>query len=425
MGPWVTDLGSPVKRSELTEGQEDMRKLTATVVSGEMEKNRKQYLREEYALENLYFDGFLSDEDLREKTNDVEVAFRNAFPSGSVYNAVDNEGKRTRLGLGKILGSGGTAVVCIVQDMQNLAMARNYAGKFFVLSLDSTAPQDMEQRENKLDVTWRMHQASNERLLNQASIDELLTNGIAVSQHDYTLESTHPQREKLPDVIVGKVGGKSRKRLLIKPHVSLMPLLGPSLSDFWSKAFTDNALKYLVFNLVTTVSYLERINLVHRDLKPANFAVDSNGRVFMIDLAFVANIGENVSCSGNLTLHYVDPIRAKCGANGGRGAKASSLMDSWSLGATIFSIICNGKKPFKFRTPRGRGDKGENTRAYYEEFLKKLKRENFAGGRCDFMTPERRKLLDIVKLLLDPQEETRWTALRLKNEHPFFQVEED
>ena len=50
------------------------------------------------------------------------------------------------------------------------------------------------------------------------------------------------------------------------------------------KSMTTNMVRYYFGCLMLSVEYLHAHNIVYRDLKPENSVVDSNGKVYLIDM---------------------------------------------------------------------------------------------------------------------------------------------
>ncbi|PFH38666.1 rhoptry kinase family protein ROP37 (incomplete catalytic triad) [Besnoitia besnoiti] len=415
---------NPITSEELRTGESDLREMVARVLSGQLEKEKTAW-RMEVAGEYSATDTAPLPASRSERQKLREAAFRSAIPNGSLFNAYDTTGGAARLSVGRILGSGANGIVCRVQDTSVSSRAVDYAGKFFVRHLAPGSSQSIQDALSELTQSVEKETAANALLLERAALGDLLEHGIAVSHGLCTLISTHPQDTKLPSPWLSSPDEVSSKgRLVIGEKVLLMPLLGPALTKFWSKAMSDEALKYLVYTLVKTVSYLHGLGLAHRDVKLSNFVVDSRGKLFLIDYGFVTKMGDTAFCGKGAPPSYMDPHRAQCILNGEDEIVVSEHWDSWSLGVTIVKLLCDGEKPFRFEFPdRKLQDLVKNKtylREFLQKFLKALERDKFVGDSCPFLTQERKKLLSIAMLLLDPQEGTRWTVRQLEQGHPFF-----
>ena len=86
------------------------------------------------------------------------------------------------------------------------------------------------------------------------------------------------------------------------------------------------------------VHYAHEMGVVHRDIKPANLLVNADGHVWVTDFGLATPLGEtNLTASGDLvgTIRYMSPEQAS-----GDRAAVSHLTDVYSLGITLYELVC-------------------------------------------------------------------------------------
>ncbi|PHJ14853.1 serine threonine-protein, partial [Cystoisospora suis] len=169
--PWVVPRNVRVKRSELQQGRLDLAKLAGDVLSGEMERAKIEYRRGPTSRHPAARAGLKARVRQGDSSDSgVGGAFRTVFPNGAVYNARDEDEKFRRVGVGKLLGVGASGVVSLVQDMTNMAAARNFAGKFFYVALKSDAPHHIAAGERKLDRSLGREVEARKKALSRADV---------------------------------------------------------------------------------------------------------------------------------------------------------------------------------------------------------------------------------------------------------------
>lgn len=428
LDPWVVPRPDRVKRSELEEGRRDLAVQAKKALSGEM-RGRQRKPGKGKGFFDRFAPGWVGLEAGAKPggtSKQLRRALEAVLPIGTVYNARDEDEEFRRVGLGKVLGVGASGVVCHVQDMTNMAAAEDFAGKFFYDVLGSDSARAIERGTARIEKSLSREVSARSKVLAKASEDDLLRNGVAVAHGLYTLDSRSPGPVSLDFPLLFRPESAKVSPVLFSRIILIMPLLGPSLREFRSRAYTGSSLKYVVYALVTSVAYLNSLGLVHSDVKPSNTAVDpETGSLFLVDLELIQDAGSEQKCSNYLTIQYADPERARCYIRGQNEFQVSEWVDSWALGVTLFSVLCDQKLPFGESPIVVTDSTVVRHDLWFSWILRRSKRRNFSTRSCDVLDETRAALLDIVKLLVDPQKSTRWTAQQLVEQHPFFQVEED
>ena len=427
--PWLVPKDVRVQRSELTKGQQDMIFLAKKLSSGEMSGERLQYERRsrsrrvaEWFAKKL---GVTQGDVFKES---ISSAFSQMFPKGTVYNARDEDEEFRRVAVGAALGVGASGVVSSVQDVTDALAAKDFAAKFFYEVVRSDSARHIERGNTRLDRSLSREVTAREKVLSKASKGDLLRNGVAVAHGLYTLDSKSPGPVSLnlPLLFRPQPPTSTSPFVLFSHIIMVMPLLGPALERFWSKAYTASALKYIVYSLVKSVAYLNHLGIVHSDIKPNNTAVDpETGELFVVDLEFVQEAGKDQKCEHYLTFQFASPERARCYLEDEKIFQLSEWVDSWALGVSLVMILCDNKHPYGLFPKLETEEESERCHILFSWILNRSKRKNFIGRSCRFLDETRAALLEIAMLLLDPQQSTRWTAQKLVKEHPFFQVVED
>ncbi|CRG94738.1 serine/threonine protein kinase KIN, putative [Plasmodium gallinaceum] len=102
----------------------------------------------------------------------------------------------------------------------------------------------------------------------------------------------------------------------------------------------ENKARRILYQLISAVEYLHKINIVHRDLKPENILLDYNNNVKLIDFGLSTIFNQN----NLLTTSCGSPFYTSPEILLGNKYKAEST-DVWSLGIILF-LLLNNKLPF-------------------------------------------------------------------------------
>lgn len=107
--------------------------------------------------------------------------------------------------------------------------------------------------------------------------------------------------------------------------------------------FNENEIKFFVSNIVLSLRYLQRKNIIHRDIKPENLIFDENGYLNLGDFGISKKMRKNVEIKDKSgTPGYLSPelIQKK---------KQTFACDYFSLGIVIYEMIFL-KRPFTGKT---------------------------------------------------------------------------
>lgn len=155
------------------------------------------------------------------------------------------------------------------------------------------------------------------------------------SEAEAASQLSHPNI--IPIYEVGQVGGLV---YFTMPYIEGQTLL-KRMSD--QPLEVDEAVR-LVYRLCHAIQYAHRQGILHRDLKPGNVIIDNQGQPVIIDfgLAKFAARDSDLTATGQIlgTPAYMAPEQAS-----GRGNKAESSADIYSLGAILYFLL-SGQPPF-------------------------------------------------------------------------------
>lgn len=133
------------------------------------------------------------------------------------------------------------------------------------------------------------------------------------------------------------------------PFFSMAFIDGPSLRDALADGPMDpRRAATLVSKVAGAVQFAHDRGIVHRDLKPANILLDASGepRVADFGLAKRTSEGNDLTMAGQVlgTASFMPPEQAA-----GRFQDVGPLSDVYSLGATLYTLLC-GRPPFEGET---------------------------------------------------------------------------
>lgn len=154
-------------------------------------------------------------------------------------------------------------------------------------------------------------------------------------------EAEAASRLSHPNIVpIYEVGQVGRLVYYTMPYIE-----GPTLL----KRMSDKPLEIeeavrLVHRLCLAISFAHREGILHRDLKPGNVILDANAQPVIIDfgLAKFAARESDLTATGQIlgTPAYMAPEQAS-----GRGNKAETAADIYSLGAILYFLL-SGQPPF-------------------------------------------------------------------------------
>ncbi|CAI2366215.1 unnamed protein product [Moneuplotes crassus] len=160
-------------------------------------------------------------------------------------------------------------------------------------------------------------------------------------------------------------------------------------------SFKENEACRIMRKLLKTVNYMHSMNIAHRDIKPENIMLGEDGNLKLIDFGISKQM-ENELFSGIVgSSFYIAPEMIK--------GKYDLKCDIWSCGVILYVLLC-GYLPFN----------GQNT----NDVLKSIKQCQIKFTYEEF-TNVSKDAIDLVQRMLDPNPETRYTALECLN-HSWF-----
>lgn len=365
-----------------------------------------------------------------------EKALEKFWPKGTTANAKDEGGRPARLTMHETLGMGGFGVVARVEDVDARPTNPNrcFAAKFMyeftspAVPLKKSTANMKSSLESEVQIRDQLLQAldSNALLRGKPMTEKfahLTSIGVAVPQLTYTLTKTVLEHQIIvsswefpPEV----TGSPHQDNLRFLTQMVSYPLLGPDMNVLFEQKIEDAVRAYIIYKVVNILAQFEKLGFTHNDLKPENFLVRKDGEVFVADVGLVKKIGEMFPCI-SCTPTYLDPQSAEC-AYADQLSKAQSKRDAWALGATIFNVLCNNDLPYNMDALYSRAEAMDGPGhpiIRFLGFVSKLTRSDWTQDRCGSKDDN---LWTIAKVLLDPIEDSRRTALDL-SDHPFFKVQ--
>lgn len=223
---------------------------------------------------------------------DVGATVRGYTPGTRVFQ---------RFVLRRVLGRGGMGVVWLALDEK---LDREVALKFLPEVMKSDRPA-MEELKRETKRALELTHSNIVRIYD--FLEDELTAGISM--------------EFVP-------GDTLSNRRLAQPH----------------KVFDPADLRHWTRQLCEALAYAhEKAQVVHRDLKPANLLLDAHGDIKITDFGIARSISDSISrisvqASSSGTPAYMSPQQMM-------GENASPSDDVYSLGATLYELLC-GRPPF-------------------------------------------------------------------------------
>ncbi|CXI92292.1 serine/threonine protein kinase KIN, putative [Plasmodium berghei] len=102
----------------------------------------------------------------------------------------------------------------------------------------------------------------------------------------------------------------------------------------------ENIAKRILYQLISAIEYLHKINIVHRDLKPENILLDHNNNIKLIDFGLSTIYSKNNFLQTSCGSPFYTPPEILLGKK-----YNPELTDVWSLGIILF-LLLNKKLPF-------------------------------------------------------------------------------
>jgi serine/threonine protein kinase len=170
--------------------------------------------------------------------------------------------------------------------------------------------------------------------------------------------------------------------------------------------FNENEIKFFVSNIILSLRYLHRNNILHRDIKPENLIFDENGYLNLGDFGISKKMKKNVEIKDRSgTPGYLSPelIQKK---------KQSFVSDYFSLGIVVYEMIFL-KRPFYGKT------RHEVANSILHKNIK-LKKSNLPKIFYDSPTAE--ELVDFINHLLKRKSGERLGAKGINEimDHPWL-----
>lgn len=365
-----------------------------------------------------------------------ELALEKFWPKERNAEAKAEDGRTVRFRMHETLGMGSFGAVARIENTSLPASDPDkfVAGKFMYEYCDAQMPKknseehmkdglktELEVRDKILAALENVPDQKGKPLVDK--LRYLIASGVATPQVTYEVRKTD-----VVNAVIGamwesppKQTGSPLKQLLrFSTTVLTYPLVGPDLTELFEHRISNAARAFMVYKLVKNLANFEKLGFTHNDLKPANFLARRDGELLIADLGLVEKIGDVFPCL-NCTAIYLDPQSAKCAFND-EMRKATPKRDAWALGATLFNFLCSNDLPYDgenlFRKAKMIVGEDERPVIGYLALISKVKRSDWTQIGCPRGIPS---LWSILKMLLDPVEESRKTALELSG-HPFFNV---
>lgn len=232
-----------------------------------------------------------------------------------------------------------------------------------------------------------VHKASNTAVALKVTDPSKMTNRAKLESF-FVSEFNHLSTLKHPNIITAYGSGKAPQGSFIALELAEYPDLCEILLR--TGPLSENASRYVFWQLISATQFIHSKNLAHRDLKPENLLIDSNFNLKLIDFAFVRD-GATPEASLSGTAAYLPPQ-----AHEG-GFFVPQKADSFALGMILF-IISRGFPPFNEASEKD---------PHYKLFKNKRKMFWIYQGKVNsnLFGEEWREL---VEGLMEPEENRRW-----------------
>lgn len=107
------------------------------------------------------------------------------------------------------------------------------------------------------------------------------------------------------------------------------------------RMFKESVARFYIAQLVISLEYLHKHNILHRDLKPENILLDTYGNVKLTDFGLAKEFFDSLDRATSFcgTIEYMSPEMIK-------GDPYSYPTDWWSVGILFYDMV-TGSPPFK------------------------------------------------------------------------------
>ncbi|PFH33229.1 rhoptry kinase family protein ROP28 [Besnoitia besnoiti] len=361
-------------------------------------------------------------------------AVKTLWPSGTEAVVVDKRGVKHHIVWKKLLGVGGMGGVLLLEDNNEPSERglKQFAGKIIYHLTAPNTPDAASVRhlrdvlKEEEDVGSLFEQAA--RVLPDCPsstsdiMEFLFEKGFVLPQRIFELKST----TRVPD------GGKLFEfdaETLESPgdimrldrYIIAYPVVGPDLDALNVRDLGRSAFSYIVYKVTHIMARMQEMKLVHLDIKAENFLARNDGELFAADLSMAVKASAYPPCFQG-TMQYLDPNAAACAARDGRQPPRFKR-DAYALGITFYKLICQ-TYPLSIGDIEREAVVWTRSDPTNRNFLRRLISGVSQLTRADWNDKRCRgaddTLWTVIKLLLDPVEETRWTALDLVKKLPFF-----
>ncbi|KEP66465.1 UNVERIFIED_CONTAM: rhoptry kinase family protein ROP28 [Hammondia hammondi] len=358
------------------------------------------------------------------------------WPSGTVAKVADNSGLMHNIIWHKLLGVGGIGGVLLLEDKNAPVESplKRFAGKILYqlsdpsMNLSQSKAYLYQARNDEIGVASLFNQAAlSLRDCPVTATDKthfLFQRGFVLPQKTLRFEGT-TRISHFRDIVEASpqvVGSPDGEIMRLDCYIIAYPIVGPDLEDLDPRKFSLSAVTYIIYKLTKLMATMQEMNLVHTDIKAENFLARDDGELFAADLSMSVKMEPKAMtpCFQG-TILYLDPNAAECAYRRGYQAPRAKR-DAYALGVTLYKLICHNS-PFHLERLEKEAMKQAKTCPESNPLLlmlsgiSKFTRNDWVERECPLADTS---LLTIVKLLLDPREDQRWTPLDLVRKTAFF-----